>query len=353
MKNYYKVVLILVIVAAGLIFLKKAIQYRYVKEQAGVIVQRSDTKLIALSPVLPVEETYRSMMGPSRDLIFTLKENSSKPMWITGYEVALVGPDGESEVSNEYLCHNSLSKNDPYVVPDFYDKSHFFTLSQGQQSAQLPEGFGIPVMSDELLKINSQVLNHTKNNEKFAIRQKMTIHYEEDLGADRSLKPLFHRWAPVSKMVMSEHDYPGHEEPTHQHVSTNHEGHEITGHWSVKPGREVTRSSVTEHMKIPYDTTIHYIAVHLHAFAESIEFRDVTENKTLFFSKVKNYSDRVGLEEVEYYSSQEGIPVYQDHEYEVVSTYNNTTEEDQDSMAVLFMYLLDKEKLEKISKRAD
>ena len=95
-------------------------------------------------------------------------------------------------------------------------------------------------------------------------------------------------------------------------------------------------------MNLDYDTTVHYIAVHLHPFAESLELRDLTTDQTIFKSKAKNFKDEIGLEVVDFFSSKEGILLYKDHDYEIVSVYNNTTEEDQDSMAVMYLYLLDK-----------
>jgi hypothetical protein len=45
---------------------------------------------------------------------------------------------------------------------------------------------------------------------------------------------------------------------------------------------------------------------------------------------------------VDHFSSREGIPLYRDHEYELVSIYNNTTPVDQDSMAVMHLYVRDR-----------
>ena len=94
-------------------------------------------------------------------------------------------------------------------------------------------------------------------------------------------------------------------------------------------------------MALPFDTTLHYVAVHMHPFAESLELRDVTADRSLFKSHVRNLSGEIGLANVEYFSSVEGVPVYKDHEYELISVYNNTTDEDQDSMAVMYAYFLD------------
>jgi hypothetical protein len=96
-------------------------------------------------------------------------------------------------------------------------------------------------------------------------------------------------------------------------------------------------------MNLPFDTRVHYIAIHLHPFAESLELRDLTADTTVFKSAVRSPFDRIGIDHVEHFSSEEGIPVFEDHEYELVSVYNNTTGEEQDSMAVMFLYVLDKE----------
>ena len=78
-------------------------------------------------------------------------------------------------------------------------------------------------------------------------------------------------------------------------------------------------------------------------FSESVELRDVTKDQSVFKSNTRNYTDRIGLEHMDYYSSVEGLPLYKNHEYELVSGYNNTTTIEQDSMASMFFYVVDKE----------
>ena len=111
----------------------------------------------------------------------------------------------------------------------------------------------------------------------------------------------------------------------------------------MKPGREVNQTLVTKILELPYDTTIHYIAVHLHPFAESLELRDLTTGQVVFKSSTRQFPDRIGLAHVDSFSSVEGIPIYKDHEYELVSVYQNITDKDQDSMAVMNLYMLDKD----------
>ncbi|HEY6050389.1 MAG TPA: hypothetical protein VIZ58_04015, partial [Thermoanaerobaculia bacterium] len=121
------------------------------------------------------------------------------------------------------------------------------------------------------------------------------------------------------------------------------DGREFVGHWVVKPGREVRKKNVTETLQIPFDTTLHYSAVHMHPFAESLELRDLTTGESLVKINARPLAKGVGLERVDSFSSEKGIPIYKDHQYQMISVYNNTTSVDQDSMAVMFLFVLDRQ----------
>ena len=117
------------------------------------------------------------------------------------------------------------------------------------------------------------------------------------------------------------------------------EGRKFSGYWVVPPGRQVNHTRVTEMVSLPYDTSVHYIATHLHPFAESLELRDQTTGETIFKSRTRQVEKGIGLAEVEAFSSEAGVPLYKDHEYQLISVYNNTTDRPQDSMAVMYLYL--------------
>ena len=96
-------------------------------------------------------------------------------------------------------------------------------------------------------------------------------------------------------------------------------------------------------MNLPFDTTIHYIAVHLHPFAESLTLRDVTTGETVLASKAENRPERIGLARVDQIASAKGITLHKDHQYELVSAYNNTTGQNRTAMAVMYLYVEDSE----------
>ena len=201
------------------------------------------------------------------------------------------------------------------------------------------------------------MLNLNIDDPDLVVRHKITIDFVRDQELDTPMKPLYMKSANGLVSLEEDVGYYDVAEPdatmhgpgclvgqaASGHVRKDEFDRKFAGHWVVKPGREVNRTLVTEWMNLQFDTTAHYIAVHLHPFAESLELRDLTTGETVFKSKARNFDDKIGLEEVEYFSSEEGLPLYQDHEYEVVSTYFNTTDVDQDSMAVIFMYVMDPE----------
>lgn len=315
-----------------------------------------------MSKVFEIDRKYRSMMGPySQEELYLAKTEEPEILWITGYEAVMVNADGSAPMQQEFMCHSNLDldviahRSEVGVSASFSPR--LFTLSQGQFSIVFPEGFGLPVSSRLPLALTTQVLNHNIEGETFDVRHKVTISYVRNRELRQSMKALFPIGAYGLALLEGDSGYFGVEQPDREkhgpgclvtenasdHTYSDHLGRTFTGHWQVKPGREVNHTLVTGLMRIPYDTTIHYIAVHLHPFAESLELRDLTAGETLFKSLAENLVDRIGLTKVDSFQSVEGIAVFRDHEYELVSTYNNTTNENQDSMAVMYLYLRDLE----------
>ncbi len=316
-----------------------------------------------LSEVFQVDRQYRSMMGPEETQQITLLDGGDRELlWITGFRAEVVGPDGDSRMPADFLCHSNVD-----IEPALHDslfRSHgsssgrVFTASQGQLEISLPAGFGLPLMSDEEVSVSTQVLN-LGHEEEVEVRHRATIEFLRDRDLKAPLEPLFIR--SVFGLALLEgrdghFDLAGEAEP-HRHGSgclagepakngseyRDLEGRLFTGHWVVPPGRQTNHTRVTTLLDLPFDTTAHAIAVHLHPFAESLELRDLTAGRPVFTSRARQLPDRIGLAHVESYSSESGLPLFRDHEYELVSVYNNTTRENQDSMAVMTLYLQDRE----------
>jgi len=317
-----------------------------------------------LSKTYIVDRKYKSMMGPQSTQQITLM-NTAKPelLWVTGFRAVMVGGDGESPMSQEFMCHSNLDMNSTLhrrlLGLSRETPNRLFTLSQGQQEIEFPDGFGLPVLSNEPFNLTTQVLNHNIEGQIFEVRHKVTVDFVRDADLPRPMKPLFQLSANGMVLVSGRDGYfgvadpdaaqhgpgclPGESATEPQGRYADAFGRRFAGHWLVKPGREVNHTNVTKFLRLPFDTTVHYIAVHLHPYAESLELRDITANKSLYLSKARAPEGKIGLDHVDHYSSPEGIPLYVDHEYEMVSVYDNTTTEKVDSMAVMYLYALDKE----------
>ncbi|MGH7897055.1 MAG: hypothetical protein ACREQQ_03835 [Candidatus Binatia bacterium] len=313
-----------------------------------------------LSRPYTIDRKYRSMSGPQGvQRILLPSAGGPEVLWITGYSATVVGPDGASPRWQEFMCHTNLDLDMRGHERLFgwrkTASDRLFTLSQGQQAVEFPKGFGIPVLSNEPLSLTTQVLNLNTEGAAFDVRHRVKIDYVRDRDLVAPMKPLFMKAAAGLKLLEGRDGHYGAEggdehgdgcmvgqQASTEAIADQH-GRRFTGHWKVSPGVEVNHTPVTRYLDLPYDTTVHYIAVHLHPFAEPLALRDVTANEIVFESRARGFGDKLGLERVEHYASEQGIALYQDHEYELVSTYDNTSGAEQDSMAVMFLYLLEKD----------
>jgi hypothetical protein len=331
---------------------------------ADETITRADNQVDIVSKVYHVDKIYKSMTGPWSQLKVKLID-SPKPelVWITGARVEMLDAEGRKRMPDEYMCHANIDIDatthcEQFGISKRLD-GRLFTLSQGQLAVKFPEGTGIPVRSDLPLDLTTQVLNLNLKDANFDVRHHVTIDIVRDCDVKGKMIPLYE--TGISGQVSLEggalaYDFEDHGTgsqimgmciPGQKAMDwEEHEdrfGRKFTAHWVVPPGREVNRTRCTSIMNVPFDSKIHAIAVHMHPFAESLEFRDVSENKTLFHSEAKNYPDKIGLMHVDSLASPEGLPVYQGHEYELVSAYNNTSGADVDSMAVMYLYVEDTE----------
>jgi hypothetical protein len=322
------------------------------------------TKTI-LSKPYTIDKKYASMRGPyGFDDVVLLEADEPELLWIVGYKTTVVDAGSSGAMSQEFMCHANLD----FEAKDYYERfptsppvsGRVFTLSQGQQDIRFPEGFGIPVTSDLPISLATQVLNLNIEQPKgLQVRHKVDIYYVRDGEVEGTMTPLFQGAAEGFKALGEARHYGFSPEEVAQMEAMgsgcsagapalegdsddDSHGQQFTAHWIVPPGHEVNVTNVTRFLNLPYDTTVHYIAVHLHPFAERLVLRDITANTVLFDAKVTPKADKIGIEKIDYYSSVEGMPVYKSHQYELTSYYNNTSNKDVDSMAVMYMYMKDK-----------
>jgi hypothetical protein len=325
-------------------------------------VEEGKTALLLESPDLLVDNIYQSMDGPQAVINLNMNEGGTRVQWITGFK-AEVYREGTQKHNNDFLCHTNI---------DYYDAVHYKnlqmpkrintqyprlgTLSNGINELNFPEGFGFPVAHDDAFIIASRTLNHNIEAPFFKVKHHIEL---KTYKGSKLLKPL----KPKGLVLMLPYDLenPGQTERNDPNLCSpldlkNHsgpgkDGVSLAAHWLLPEGKTRYEFDVTYQLYLQEDTTLHAMAAHLQPGAETFILYDVTEDKAVYTFNCENYTNKVGLKHVPSYSSKEGILLKADHDYKLIlETYNPGTEF-RDMMAVLFLYLYDKEMEENLKER--
>lgn len=317
-------------------------------------VSGSGQTYVMRSPDFLVDGIYKSMEGPKASNYVQLSQDSTV-LWLTGFHVRALESNTNRVISNDYICHTNVDFNDVRYFSGFGLNNRIGTqyprmtsLSHGQEDFKFPDGYGVPMKGNDLLYVTTQSLNHNDKKANVLIQHEVAIDYSYQPG----IKPLMARTAFIMLPYDKRDPYKEPTDPgtdqcipveTKNHAYSDAKGNMRSGHWVIKPGRGVFRSSINEQLQIKDSLSLHAAAIHVHPFAESISIFDKTLGETVFKSKVTNHSDRIGLAKIEPFTSRQGIWMYADHEYEMVLEVNNTTQELQDMMGSMFLFFYDSE----------
>lgn len=318
---------------------------------------------------LLIDKIYRSMQGPYENKNIQIEEESNELLWIVGYESKVIQAESDIELGSAFMCHNNLDYADPKLLPwklkTSGENHRIFTLSQGQSELRFPEGFGIPIPANLPLRMVSQVLNHHRPELFINTRHDSQIHYYKQTELNHELKALYQQAVYIRKPVDSANYYsvmpkscvPVNAAKTDRidqsivqekhldakqmgNIYEDEAGQKYTGHWVLPNEPETLKTDVSGMLDLNEDSRIHMISVHLHPFAEAMELWDKTTDSLLYAASFKKDSLNFGFVNMDYYSSEIGIPVYKDHAYELVSAYHCTDTSDQHTaMAVMYLYL--------------
>lgn len=287
-----------------------------------------------------VDKIYPSMRGPWTRKYVQLFPEGGKTLWIKHYRAEVL--DGATgSASQEYMCHTNMDMaSNEGTSRAFIRERSWLSISQGQKEVTFPKGFGlrIPNTTNYITDINVMVLNNNETPIHRKLDFKVTVGFvDEATGLRERLIPLVQTSLSVEcpTEATPENKGIGLCEPASKFLVMNTQD-KATGHWLVPPGRHWYRFALKN--IVPKDTTLHYIWMHVHPYAESVELRDKTIDQTVWKGHVKSASNRAAVLSTEKYSSTKGLPLFRDHEYEVIATYNNTTSHKIDSMASFWMY---------------
>ena len=321
------------------------------------------------SEVFTLESQFESMNGPSQSYPVTLEGIEGEPLvWLHGITNRAVSPNDEALLSDEFLCHSNLAL--PLENQDSRSRAAFastassdprvFTLIQGRNDLNLPAGFAYPVSGEAKLYFDTMIINKNWSDLPLDVRVDTTLRYS--LPSERVAMPqaLFKRRIFTYLRVDTEAETDQHGGAHADHMSAmeggetasapkaswivgrDQMGREFTFHWVVEPGEHEYRSSSTRQLDLPFDTTLHYATAHLHPYGKSIRLIDLETNETVIDLSARQYDDKIGIAEMEEYSSASGIELFADHSYQLVTEYENTTDHPIDAMAIVYLFFHDK-----------
>lgn len=317
-------------------------------------VENSTKEYKMLSPTFIVDDIYKSMEGPKASNYVMLSQDSTL-LWITGFKVIAQDAKTGEKMSNDFICHMNVDMNDSKYYSNFGLENRIgkqyprlTSLSHGMETFDFPEGFGVPMKGNDLLFVTTQTLNHNIKDAYYKVKHKVSIIYQED----KNIKPLMSKTAFIMLPYDKYDPYKSPIDPgadfcipveTKNHSYDDGSGNKLSGHWVIPIGKNTYRSNINHQLEIKDSLRLHAAAIHVHPFATRIMLFNKSTQKPVFTSKVTNHQNRIGLTNIQNFTSKEGIWLYANQEYEIVLEVNNTSKEDQDMMGSMFLFFYDEE----------
>jgi len=337
----------------------KAIVKSFLFEKTGIVnpnwkVENKLETYKMISPEFYIDGIYKSMEGPKASNYVQLSQDSTV-LWLTGFQVKAINNKSLQPISKDFICHTNIDFNDVKYYSSFHLEKRIGTqyprltsLSHGMENFNFPKGYGVPMKGNELLYVTTESLNHNLPDANFWIRHEVDINYSKE----KNLKPLMSRTAFIMLPYDKYDPYKQPKDPgTNQYIpveTKNHsyddgKGNKLSGHWVIPVGKNTYRSEVNNQLLIQDSLRLHAAAIHVHPFATQIALYDKTAKKSVFTSKIVNHIGKTGLTSIAPFSSEAGIWLYKNHDYEIVLDVNNTTTVSQDMMGSMFLFFYDKE----------
>ncbi|MBX9690175.1 MAG: hypothetical protein K2X27_25915, partial [Candidatus Obscuribacterales bacterium] len=281
--------------------------------------------------------------------------------WFKGIKLVVLDENDKPMPTAEFICHMNLDVDQVARFASFPDLERtgnlrIMTLTQGQTEFNFPDGYAVPVASDETWTFTFQAANRTTDEHR-RLKHLCTLTFVKDSDLKKPLKAL-HWFNPyIAVQVGSPEEIPEHKGPScmiHSSAGnapnmvpdTNFKGPSgkiLTGHWSVPPGRHTYRIPVTTEIDFDLakeDRTIHAVWTHIHPCCVNTTLSACKDGETVFSvdSSTKFKGTGPELKKIDNILSREGIKLRGGESYELKATYDNPSKETLDSMVALGVF---------------
>lgn len=316
-------------------------------------VNKASNVYSMISPSLLVDGIYKSMEGPKSSKYVQLAQDSTL-LFMTGFKVSALDAKTSRLLSNEFICHTNVDFNDVKYYSNFELNDRIgkryprlTSLSNGMESQYFPPGYGVPMYGNDMLYVTTQALNHNNKKIKYLIKHQVDVEYSK-----KQLKPLMSKTAfivlpfdknnPFKPEIGTDMCIPV---ETKNHTYSDKKGNLVSGHWRIPVGKHIYRSEINSFLEIDKTDSLrlHSAAVHVHPYATKLILMDKTTDNIVLRSDVTNAFRKTGLLKVPGFTSEDGVWLYGNHDYELILHVDNTSGEEQDMMASTFLFFYDQE----------
>jgi cyclophilin family peptidyl-prolyl cis-trans isomerase len=330
----------------------------------------------ALVPESMVKFTEKSTEAPSMkggpgsgDKISSLPDTAGtapKLYWVKGFKLEVLDEKDKVMPTAEFICHLNIDvdpaeRNRIFQEGQRCMNGRILTVTQGQTEISFPDGFAVPVASDEHWRFIFQAANRTTDEHR-RVKHRLTLYMIPDRELVHPITPL--AWSvPFIQVVIDKNSSTiAEKEKTEcptclvsgrgvnapNAVGTSVEsdvfGRKVTGHWVVPPGEQTWNSLVREAGFADKPRLIHAVWSHVHPCCTAISLVKASpvERETIFTATCRTkVHPGLQIQDIDYIASTEGIPLPANNNYEVDITYNNPTDKALDSMATLGIFYED------------
>lgn len=306
-----------------------------------------------VSKTFLVEALYPVGEGPeAAEKALLITNHPGELIWLTSCRVQLVGPEEQPEpmrlLGRLDVDWTRPGRHAHLMGYTAEGSARAFSLGEACPSLTFPTGFALPTKSNEPFSVTTQLKNDDPTTST-VVRSVVEFDFTRERGLAQPMVPLraFSATGLVTLESGTVHyanesvdsrlgpgcaSFPAANESSFKDPL----GRSFASSWTLPPGEHTTHTLVTRMMNLPFDTTIHQATAQVYPHAVSLELRDLTDS-----SSVLTLRRKAAGAEFESYSSQEGLKVFKDHEYELVVTYLNPTRDPITAGAVLSLYVRD------------
>lgn len=282
-------------------------------------------------------------------------------LWCKGIKIEVLDENGKKLPTAEFICHTNIDIDRITHFMAFSDLEHtgqsrIFTLTQGQTEFFFPEGYAVPVASDEEWQFTFQAANRTSDEHR-RVKHLCTLYLARDSELKSPMKAL-HWYNPYMAVALKseadkvEHHGPGciatssGDNAPNMVPNTNFkdsQGNTLSPHWAIPPGRHKYEFPLTiEKDTLPDDDElIHAVWSHVHPACTNAALIacDGKKQEKVFQVKVQTkFNSGPELKHIDDVLSKKGIPIKAKKNYLLTAIYENPENQALDSMVALGIF---------------